>query len=148
MLHSTTCREHDVHEKHITIENNIAPGIMVRADRVALEELLDNLLVNAIKFTPDGGVIKFNCTENEGIVTVSIIDSGIGMTEDQLKRVFDDFYRADPSRHDLGSSGLGLSICKRIIERHGGRIWAESPELGQGSIFHFTLSAGVTDSDC
>ena len=61
------------------------------------------------------------------------------MTQQQLSHIFDEFYKADESRHELDSSGLGLSITKRIVEKHGGHIWAESPGPAQGSTFHFTL---------
>jgi len=60
--------------------------------------------------------------------------------------LFEEFYKADPSRHDLDSSGLGLSICKRIVERAGGKIWAESEGLGKGTTFHFTLRLGTEPS--
>ena len=77
--------------------------------------------------------------EKPSEVTVWVRDTDVGMTEGQIKHVFEEFYKADVSRHDLSSSGLGLSIAKRIIEKHGGRIWAESPGLGRGSLFYFTL---------
>ena len=67
---------------------------------------------------------------------------GMGMTSEQQEHIFDEFYKADSSRHDLESSGLGLPICKRIIEKHGGCIWVESPGLGRGSIFYFTIPTG------
>jgi len=65
--------------------------------------------------------------------------SGIGMTNEHLEHVFDEFYKADSSRHDFDSSGLGMPICKRIVERHGGKIWAESKGPGKGSTFYFTI---------
>jgi len=61
------------------------------------------------------------------------------MSDQQLQNIFNEFYKADTSRHDFDSSGLGLSICKRIVEKHNGRIWAESEGLGKGSIFYFTI---------
>ena len=64
------------------------------------------------------------------------------MTKEQLDHIFNEFYKADESRHDFRSSGLGLSICKRIVEKHGGRIWAESSGLGKGSTFYFTIPSG------
>ena len=74
----------------------------------------------------------------EGVM-ISIKDNGIGMTKEHIDHIFEEFYKADPSRHNLGSNGLGLSISKKIIENHGGKIWAESPGLGKGSVFYFTL---------
>lgn len=61
------------------------------------------------------------------------------MTKGQINSIFAEFYKVDPARRDLDSSGLGLSICKRIVEKHGGRIWAESPGLGKGTTFYFTI---------
>jgi signal transduction histidine kinase len=64
------------------------------------------------------------------------------MTEEQIDLVFDEFYKVDKSRHEMDSSGLGLSICKRIVEKHGGKIWVESVGPGKGSTFYFTLKLG------
>jgi len=66
-------------------------------------------------------------------------DTGSGMTDEQLGQIFDEFYKGNSSRHDLASFGLGLTIVRRIVERHGGKIWASSPGLGKGSTIHFTL---------
>jgi len=104
------------------------------------EELLTNLLNNAVKFSTDPGSIHVAVQEAEDMVTISIADTGIGMSKEQLSQVFDEFYKADPSRHDFDSSGLGMSIAKRIVEKHGGRIWAESLGPGKGSTFYFTIA--------
>jgi len=66
------------------------------------------------------------------------------LTEEQKERIFEEFYKADESRHDISSSGLGLSICKKIVEKHGGRIWAESEGIGKGTSIFFTLPLGET----
>jgi signal transduction histidine kinase len=68
------------------------------------------------------------------------------MTNEQLSHVFDEFYKADESRHDFDSSGLGMSICKRIVEKHRGCIWAESPGPGKGSTFYFTIPRNIISS--
>ena len=108
--------------------------------RLRLEELFDNLITNAVKYTPEnGGTITVDAKEEKGQITVSITDTGIGITEEHKKHIFDEFYKADESRHEISSAGLGLSICKRIIEKHGGKIWVESLGLGKGSTFYFTL---------
>lgn len=126
-------------ERKINIENNINKKIMVRANNVQLGELFDNLITNAVKFTPQDGTITIDAKKVKDFVTVSIDDTGIGMTKEQINRIFAEFCKVDPARHDLDSSGLGLSICKRIVEKHGGRIWAESPGLGKGTTFYFTI---------
>jgi len=77
---------------------------------------------------------------------VSVKDNGIGMKEEQANHVFDEFYKADSSRHNLDSSGLGLSIVKRIVENHGGQVWVESPGENKGSIFSFSLPTGAKNN--
>jgi len=126
-------------EKKINIENNINKKIMVRTNNLQLGELFDNLITNAVKFTPQDGTITIDAKKVKDFVTVSIKDTGIGMTKEQINSIFAEFYKVDSARHDLDSSGLGLSICKRIIEKHGGQIWAESPGLGKGTTFYFTI---------
>jgi signal transduction histidine kinase len=128
--------------KTITLNNNVPPGITVRADRVLLGEIFNNLVANAIKYMQDGtGAITIDAAREQEAVVVSVRDTGIGMTREQLDKAFAEFYKADPSRHDLDSPGLGLTICRRIVERHGGRIWAESAGEGRGSTIIFTLEA-------
>ncbi len=129
-------------EKDFTVENKIGENIFVKTDRIRLGEVFDNLINNAIKYNSYGGTITIDAHEGGDFVTVSIMDSGMGITREQIDRVFDEFYKADESRHDFDSSGLGLSICKRIVEKHGGRIWAESSGKGKGSTFYFTTPIG------
>ncbi len=128
--------------KTITLNNNVPPQITVRADRVLLGEIFNNLIANAVKYMQDGtGTITIDAALEQEVVVVSVRDTGIGMTREQLDKAFAEFYKADPSRHDLDSPGLGLTICRRIVERHGGRIWAESAGEGMGSTIIFTLEA-------
>jgi signal transduction histidine kinase len=75
-------------------------------------------------------------------IKISIADNGIGMTKEQIERIFDEFYKADSVRHDIQSTGLGMSICKRIVEKHDGSIWVESPGPGKGTTVFFTLPRG------
>ena len=88
-----------------------------------------------------GGTITIDAKKAKDFVTISVTDTGIGMTKNQINHIFEEFYKADESRHDLQSHGLGLSICKNIVEKHGGKIWAESPSIGKGSTFFFTFKS-------
>lgn len=132
-------------EYKIKIDKNINKEIMVKADKILLAELLDNLIGNAMKYSPDGGTINVNAKKEDNFVTISMSDTGMGMTMDQIENIFNEFYKADDSRHDFDSSGLGLSICKRIIEKHKGKIWADSNGPGKGSTLYFTLPLIIKD---
>ncbi|MFQ5686098.1 MAG: response regulator [Candidatus Scalindua sp.] len=126
-------------ENSINVVNNTAPPLDVEADRMLIKELIHNLVSNAVKYTNGVGTLTFNSFLNNGTVGISITDTGIGMTMEQQKRVFEEFYKADDARNDRSSAGLGLAICKSIIERHEGSIRAESSGPGQGTTMHFTL---------
>ena len=109
------------------------------ADRGLLLEVFDNLLGNAIKFSPNGGTITLTIRELETAVQVSIVDQGIGIPPEEQEKIWDRFYQVDgTTTRQYGGMGLGLSIVKRIIEKHGGRVWVES-EPGRGSTFSFIL---------
>ena len=123
----------------IKIKNKIDYDLYVKADELRLEELFDNLINNSLKYSKDFGEIIIDSKENNNFVIISIKDKGMGMTKKQIAHVFEEFYKADPSRHDFDSSGLGLPICKRIVEKHGGRIWAESKGISKGTTIYFTM---------
>ena len=129
-------------QRRITAVNNVTTPVAVQADRVWLRELFDNVIGNAAKFTEAGGTVTVNARTVDDTVEVTVRDTGVGMTAAQLARVFEEFYKADDSRHDCSSTGLGLAICRRIVERHGGSIRAESAGLGCGTTVYFTLPAG------
>ena len=128
-------------KKDIKIENMIDEKIIVKVDRLRIKEVFCNLVTNAVEFMPEGGKLTLNIKEREDkdSVIITVKDTGDGMTPEQLTHVFDEFYKADQSRRDLDSSGLGLAICKRIVEKHGGKIWVESPGKKKGTTFYFTL---------
>jgi len=126
-------------ENNMKINNNIDGNIIVKVDKLRIEELFDNLINNAIKYSNDVGTITIDAKEDNDFVTVSVKDTGIGISKDQIDHIFDEFYKADNARHDFDSSGLGLPICKRIVEKHGGKIWAESKGEGKGTTMFFTL---------
>ncbi|MGH7439279.1 MAG: sensor histidine kinase, partial [Polyangiaceae bacterium] len=100
--------------------------------------VLANLIGNAIKFTKSGVVIAVVATRRGEEFVVSVRDTGIGIRSDQVKRIFERYWKGDPNRKD--GAGLGLSIAKSIVDAHAGRIWVEA-ETGRGSTFSFTLSA-------
>jgi signal transduction histidine kinase len=104
-------------------------------------EVCKNLLSNAIKYSPAGGLITIRARPVPGYLQVSVSDQGIGITPEQQAHLFEKFYRADTSNTGTSGTGLGLTICKLIVELHGGRIWVDS-EYGVGSTFHFTLPLG------
>jgi PAS domain S-box-containing protein len=130
-------------QNHIKFINKIKKPIIVFADKIRLDEVFNNLLTNAIKYSAKkGGKIFIDAIEDEKMVTISVKDTGVGMDSKQIEYVFDEFYKVDDSRHELDSSGLGLTITKKIIEKHGGKIWVESEGKGKGSTFYFTLKKG------
>ena len=121
----------------------------IQASGVRLQQVITNLLTNAIKFTPEKGEIKVRVSDRKKCVQVEVMDTGSGIDAEDLPKIFNDFYRGG-DREKTGT-GLGLSIAGRIVEAHGGVIWAESPnpedEAARGSKFTFTLSKirGLTD---
>jgi two-component system phosphate regulon sensor histidine kinase PhoR len=128
-------------KKKISVSRHeILPSLAIWADRSYLEQILINLLDNAIKYTPEGGNVTVSAVEKDSKdIQFSIEDSGIGIPKEDLSRIFERFYRVDKGRSkELGGTGLGLSIVKHLVQAHGGRVWVES-QLGKGSIFYFTL---------
>jgi two-component system phosphate regulon sensor histidine kinase PhoR len=109
----------------------------VRADEARLEQVLVNLIHNAVKFTRPGGEVVLSADSVEGAVRFAVKDTGIGIPAEEVSRIFERFYRVDKSRAGSGT-GLGLSIARHIVEAHGGEIWVESEE-GRGSTFFFTI---------
>jgi two-component system, OmpR family, phosphate regulon sensor histidine kinase PhoR len=119
---------------------DVPPGLpMVRGDASLLRDVLQNLMDNAIQYTPEGGRIHVNATVGPRDVVVCVSDTGIGIPLIDQERIFERFYRVDAARsREAGGTGLGLSIAKHIVEAHGGRLWVES-EVGRGSKFSFSV---------
>lgn len=111
----------------------------VRGDGAQLGEVLQNLIDNAVQYTPSGGQVDVQARANGHDVTFTVSDTGIGIPESDLERIFERFYRVDAARsREAGGTGLGLAIARHIVDAHGGRIWVESA-VGQGSRFHFSI---------
>lgn len=144
-----TTQKHFLEQNNIQINNTIKQLVEVYIDPLRIEEVFKNLIANAVKYTPkSGGEITISAKRKKDFIQVAVTDTGIGMTKEQLAKIFDEFYRADSSTYGEDSVGLGLSITKRIIEKHHGTIWAESKGSNKGSTFYFTLptkKVGQTD---
>ena len=126
----------------VSISSNLPP---VLADKDRIEQVIINLLSNSIKFTPAGGTISLAAgiyfgavPSDRKYVEISISDTGIGIAEDKIASVFEKYKTIENPGSSFAGTGLGLPIAKQIIEKHGGRIWAES-RLGKGSVFGFTI---------
>ncbi len=113
---------------------------LVEVDPRRIRQVIDNLLTNAVKYSPEGTEISVVCLSDDQNLTVQVIDQGVGIAANEIEKIFERFYQAasGTSSHKAGGVGLGLAICKGIIEAHKGRIWAQS-EIGKGSAFTFTL---------
>ncbi len=126
-------------QKGLTLVMDIAPGTLALADGEMVGRALSNLLHNACKFTPSGGRVSLTAVCEGDNVIVSVADTGPGIPPNELKRIFERFYKVDRARGQSGT-GLGLAIARHIVEGHGGRIWAESVP-GHGTTFRFSLPA-------
>lgn len=132
--------------KNIKIEYDVPedlPTVYVDGDKIG--EVIDNLLTNAIKYTPSGGKISLKAVQTDHSLEVCVADNGVGIKEKELDKLFKKFSRTS-SRPTAGetSTGLGLAIAKRIVDMHRGKIWAES-EYGKGSKFHFTIPVNLQE---
>jgi len=119
----------------------------ISADPWRLEQVVTNLVDNAIKFTPAEGNVIITAADRGDYLEVGVQDSGIGIANDQVDRIFDRFYQVDGGANRLyKGAGLGLTICRHIVEHHGGRIWAESA-FDEGAIFRFTVPKNLQSTD-
>jgi histidine kinase len=128
-------------DKNIRLEINLPQTLQaVTADPDRLEQILVNLLSNAVNYTPEAGVIEISAVNEDKMVRISVRDNGIGISAEHLPHIFTRFYRIDKSRaRPGGGTGIGLTISKHLVEAHGGKIRVESAGPGKGSIFSFTL---------
>jgi len=128
---------------------DVEGDITVDADMRAIKQVIVNVLANAVKFTPGGGEIEVRCREEDGAVHVSIRDSGIGIAEELQESVFEAFHQGDAKvAREYGGTGLGLSVCRRLVEMHGGRIWLESSRnVGTTVFFHLPKRSAITNAE-
>ncbi len=130
-------------DKHITLTSNVDPAVgQLTGDEFSINEMITNLLFNAIKYTPDGNSVHLEVTCKDDHVRLDFTDTGIGIPADEVGNVFDEFFRAtNAKKSEKDGTGLGLSIVKQIVERHGGTISVRSKE-NEGSTFTVTLPKG------
>lgn len=130
----------DIKKVEIKYISSISNVLSINCDAQHIKRVLSNLLSNSIKYTPSGGRISVWLKKKDNEVEVTVEDNGIGIVKENLEKVFEKFFRVDQSlTRESGGFGLGLAICKKIVELHGGKIRAESDGLGRGSRFIFTL---------
>jgi signal transduction histidine kinase len=118
----------------------------ILADERKVKQILLNLLSNAVKFTPEGGQVGLTATTAADVVTITVSDTGIGIAPEDQAAIFEEFRQVggDDARTQEGT-GLGLTLAKKFVDLHGGRIWVES-QVGQGSTFSFTLPVRLDES--
>jgi signal transduction histidine kinase len=126
-------------QKQIILRNLVAKDTLAYADRDMIDTVFRNLVSNALKFTHSGGSIEVSSTQHETEIEIAISDTGTGITKEDLAKLF----RIDLKHTHLGTAGeqgtgLGLILCKELVEKNGGRIWVES-EAGKGTTFRFTV---------
>lgn len=135
--------QHHVKQKMLGLTINVENELEMEADREQVKQVLFNLLANAVSYTPDKGEITLRAEKRDGMVHISVKDTGIGIGEEAIPRLFERFYRVDMARsRNTGGTGLGLAIVKHIVEVHDGKIMVES-ELDKGSTFHVYLPTSI-----
>ena len=148
MLEKDNNDTHSTKSKNYTIKRDFTKkDLWVEIDTDKFIQVIDNIMNNAIKYSPNGGVITCRLLETQNHVILSISDQGLGIPKKDLNRVFDRFFRVDKARSRAqGGTGLGLAISKEVIEMHHGKIWADSVE-GQGTTFYISLPYHEYDDD-
>jgi two-component system NtrC family sensor kinase len=130
--------------KGVSLEIDLPEELpLVNGDPVRLRLMIGNLLDNAIKYTPEGGVVKIEAEAEDGQVILRVKDNGPGIPLADQPYLYDKFFRASNAPKDISGTGLGLSIVKSIVDNHGGRIWVDS-KLGDGATFTVVLKGIVT----
>ena len=132
--------ENSAQEKNIGIIKNIEASIdNIYGEPSSIEEVLSNIILNAIKYSPAGKNVLINVTDKQEKVLIEVIDKGMGIPEAEIPLIFNEFYRASNVKAEIkDGTGLGLAISKQIVENHGGKIWVES-KVNVGSTFYILL---------
>ncbi len=135
-----------LNEKNISLDLKIGKSLpIISGDFDRLSQVLNNLISNAIKYTKSGGRIKIKAYDKDNYLVVDVSDNGIGISPEDQLRLFDKFYRVESGlTQEVGGTGLGLTITKSIINKHGGDIWVKSSP-GKGSTFSFNLPVSSVD---
>ncbi len=143
ICHSVTqLLQTNANSKNITLTNSIDEEVKVFADKNMLNSIIRNLVSNAIKFSKNGGEIKYSATRENNKIKIIVSDKGIGMTDEDSAKLFRiDVHHTTPGTEDESGTGVGLILCKSFVEKNGGKIWVKS-ELGIGSKFIFTIPVG------
>jgi signal transduction histidine kinase len=126
-------------EKHQTLNLELPESLTALVDESKLRQVVDNLISNAVKYTPEHGSIEVKLEQKNDFVRFSVKDTGHGISSEHLKLLFEKFARLPGETHRSKGTGLGLVIVKAIVEGHGGKVWAESKGVGQGSTFQFEI---------
>ena len=125
--------------RKVSVESVISPDLpKVHADKQRVQQIVSNLVYNALRHTPAGGLVVARAEEREDVIEVSIIDTGMGMDEDTAKMAFDRYYQSERNKRHSEGTGLGLSIVQQLVTAQGGTIWVSS-KVGEGTTFTFTL---------
>jgi two-component system NtrC family sensor kinase len=144
---SSDALEGQLQLKNIKLETDISKDLPeLHGNPVRLRQLLDNLLGNAVKYSPDHTTIRVSLQAEDSQIILSVADQGAGIHQSEHTRIFEKFYRAKNVSEKVGGSGLGLAIVKSIVEAHQGRIWVES-SIGKGSTFFVVLPASLPDEE-
>jgi signal transduction histidine kinase len=120
---------------HLSVDERLG---QIQADERKVRQIVLNLLSNAIKFTSEGGRIEVGAVQKDGLVEVSVSDTGVGIAPEDQEAVFEEFRQVGTADKKVEGTGLGLTLCRKFVELHGGRIWVKS-QLGVGSTFTFTI---------
>ncbi|WNS75483.1 cell wall metabolism sensor histidine kinase WalK [Bacillus sp. DTU_2020_1000418_1_SI_GHA_SEK_038] len=135
-------------QQNVTFERKLPDhSAFVEMDGDKLTQVIDNIISNALKYSPEGGKVTFKLEEQNEFVVISVSDEGVGIPKGNINKIFERFYRVDKARtRKLGGTGLGLAIAKEMVEAHGGEIWATSKE-GKGTTISFSLPYDRTEED-